>query len=154
MARTAGEMPFLDHLEELRTRILRSLVAVVACFGLLGALIERRFHFRKPRLALPGQLLHLEELALYAGQIRLDAKVERPQGLAARHQRIHDPLLQADDRGQGGRAHRIAPGRLDAERADFALQKLDLTLGGAGGSEEAGGKEAKRQRGNEVPTAG
>ena len=34
MARAAGEMPFLDHLEELRVRILRSLLAVVACFAL------------------------------------------------------------------------------------------------------------------------
>jgi Tat protein translocase TatC len=33
-ARAAGEMPFLDHLEELRVRILRSLLAVVACFAL------------------------------------------------------------------------------------------------------------------------
>jgi len=41
MARTAGEMPFLDHLEELRTRILRSLVAVVACFGLGLWLVDR-----------------------------------------------------------------------------------------------------------------
>ena len=34
-------MPFLDHLEELRTRILRSLVAVVACFGTGLWLVDR-----------------------------------------------------------------------------------------------------------------
>ena len=34
MTGPAGEMPFLDHLEELRWRILRSLVAVVVGFGL------------------------------------------------------------------------------------------------------------------------
>jgi Tat protein translocase TatC len=34
MPRTTGEMPFLDHLEELRKRILRSLLAVVGCFAL------------------------------------------------------------------------------------------------------------------------
>jgi len=33
MANSAGEMPFLDHLEELRKRILLSLVAVMAGFG-------------------------------------------------------------------------------------------------------------------------
>ncbi len=33
MARSAGEMPFLDHLEELRSRILRSLGALVVTFG-------------------------------------------------------------------------------------------------------------------------
>jgi Tat protein translocase TatC len=33
MSSSAGEMPFLDHLEELRLRILRSLAAVVLCFG-------------------------------------------------------------------------------------------------------------------------
>ena len=33
MARGAGEMPFLDHLEELRKRILWSLLAVVVCFA-------------------------------------------------------------------------------------------------------------------------
>ena len=41
MARAAGEMPFLDHLEELRTRILRSLLAVIACFGLGLWLVDR-----------------------------------------------------------------------------------------------------------------
>src|SRR6478609_1724883 len=30
----SGEMPFLDHLEELRWRILRSLAAIVLCFAL------------------------------------------------------------------------------------------------------------------------
>ena len=34
MERAAGEMPFLDHLEELRSRILRSLGALVVTFGL------------------------------------------------------------------------------------------------------------------------
>src|SRR3954463_1715686 len=34
MEKTAGEMPFLDHLEELRFRILRSLAAVVVGCGL------------------------------------------------------------------------------------------------------------------------
>jgi Tat protein translocase TatC len=37
-----GEMPFLDHLEELRLRILRSLVAVVAGFA-VGLLLVQRF---------------------------------------------------------------------------------------------------------------
>jgi Tat protein translocase TatC len=41
MPRTAGEMPFLDHLEELRKRILRSLLAVVACFALGLWLVDR-----------------------------------------------------------------------------------------------------------------
>ena len=43
MPRSAGEMPFLDHLEELRSRILRSLLAVVGCFG-LGIWLVNRFH--------------------------------------------------------------------------------------------------------------
>ena len=34
MTGSPGEMPFLDHLEELRWRILRSLAAIVVCFGL------------------------------------------------------------------------------------------------------------------------
>ncbi len=34
MSNSAGEMPFLDHLEELRKRILLSLVAIMAGFGL------------------------------------------------------------------------------------------------------------------------
>ncbi len=42
MPRIAGEMPFLDHLEELRSRILRSLLAVVACFG-VGLWLVNRF---------------------------------------------------------------------------------------------------------------
>ncbi len=42
MPRTAGEMPFLDHLEELRSRILRSLLAIVACF-VVGLFLVNRF---------------------------------------------------------------------------------------------------------------
>ena len=42
MARAAGEMPFLEHLEELRVRILRSLLAVIACFA-FGIWLTDRF---------------------------------------------------------------------------------------------------------------
>jgi sec-independent protein translocase protein TatC len=42
MTGPAGEMPFLDHLEELRTRILRSLAAVVAGFG-VGFWVVQQF---------------------------------------------------------------------------------------------------------------
>src|SRR5919108_3170824 len=42
MAGPSGEMPFLDHLEELRSRILRSLGAVVIGFG-LGLWLVQRF---------------------------------------------------------------------------------------------------------------
>ena len=41
MARSAGEMPFLDHLEELRSRILRSLGALIAGFGAGFWLVQR-----------------------------------------------------------------------------------------------------------------
>ena len=34
MTGSAGEMPFLDHLEELRLRILRSLAAVMVGFAI------------------------------------------------------------------------------------------------------------------------
>ncbi|HEU5218876.1 MAG TPA: twin-arginine translocase subunit TatC, partial [Gemmatimonadales bacterium] len=43
MPRSTGEMPFLDHLEELRSRILRSLLAIVACFA-VGLWLVNRFH--------------------------------------------------------------------------------------------------------------
>ncbi len=42
MTGPAGEMPFLDHLEELRSRILRSLGALVAAFA-LGLWVVQRF---------------------------------------------------------------------------------------------------------------
>jgi len=42
MTGSPGEMPFLDHLEELRWRILRSLGAIVAGFG-LGLWLVQRF---------------------------------------------------------------------------------------------------------------
>src|SRR3954467_72529 len=42
MTGTPGEMPFLDHLEELRSRILRSLAAVVVAFA-LGLWLVQRF---------------------------------------------------------------------------------------------------------------
>ena len=41
MERSAGEMPFLDHLEELRLRILRSLGALVVTFGIGFWLVQR-----------------------------------------------------------------------------------------------------------------
>jgi sec-independent protein translocase protein TatC len=44
MAASSGEMPFLDHLEELRSRILKVLLAVIAGFG-AGLWIVQRFQF-------------------------------------------------------------------------------------------------------------
>lgn len=44
MAATSGEMPFLDHLEELRSRILKALAAVVIGFG-IGLWVVQRFQF-------------------------------------------------------------------------------------------------------------
>ena len=44
MAASSGEMPFLDHLEELRSRIVRVLVVVIAGFG-VGLWIVQRFQF-------------------------------------------------------------------------------------------------------------
>ncbi|HEX9894709.1 MAG TPA: twin-arginine translocase subunit TatC, partial [Gemmatimonadales bacterium] len=41
MERSPGEMPFLDHLEELRLRILRSLGALVVTFGIGFWLVQR-----------------------------------------------------------------------------------------------------------------
>ena len=44
MAVPRGEMPFLDHLEELRSRILKGLLAVIAGFA-VGLWIVQRFQF-------------------------------------------------------------------------------------------------------------
>ncbi|HMU61003.1 MAG TPA: twin-arginine translocase subunit TatC [Gemmatimonadales bacterium] len=44
MAVPRGEMPFLDHLEELRSRLIKSLVAVIVAFG-AGLWIVQRFQF-------------------------------------------------------------------------------------------------------------
>jgi Tat protein translocase TatC len=41
MARSTGEMPFLEHLEELRTRILKALLALVVGVGLGLYLVDR-----------------------------------------------------------------------------------------------------------------
>jgi sec-independent protein translocase protein TatC len=41
MTGAAGEMPFLDHLEELRARILRSLAAILIGFGIGFFLVQR-----------------------------------------------------------------------------------------------------------------
>lgn len=41
MARSSGEMPFLDHLEELRSRILKSVAALAVAIGLGIFLVER-----------------------------------------------------------------------------------------------------------------
>src|SRR5512134_1733788 len=44
MAAPQGEMPFLDHLEELRSRILKALGAVIAGFA-VGLWVVQRFQF-------------------------------------------------------------------------------------------------------------
>ncbi|MEZ4413818.1 MAG: twin-arginine translocase subunit TatC [Gemmatimonadales bacterium] len=44
MAVPRGEMPFLDHLEELRSRLIKALVAVIVAFG-AGLWIVQRFQF-------------------------------------------------------------------------------------------------------------
>ena len=44
MAASHGEMPFLDHLEELRSRILKGLAAVIAGFA-IGFWVVQRFQF-------------------------------------------------------------------------------------------------------------
>ena len=44
MAASRGEMPFLDHLEELRSRLIKTLVAVIVGFG-AGLWIVQRFQF-------------------------------------------------------------------------------------------------------------
>ena len=41
MTAPGGEMPFLDHLEELRQRILRALGAIVVAFGVGLWAVER-----------------------------------------------------------------------------------------------------------------
>ena len=46
MANTAGEMPFLDHLEELRKRLFLSLAAIIAGFC-AGWWITTRFKLIK-----------------------------------------------------------------------------------------------------------
>ncbi|MEO8448782.1 MAG: twin-arginine translocase subunit TatC [Gemmatimonadota bacterium] len=42
MARSAGEMPFLDHLEELRSRLIKAIVALIVCVA-LGLFVVDRF---------------------------------------------------------------------------------------------------------------
>ena len=42
MARSAGEMPFLDHLEELRSRLIKAIVALVVGVG-VGLFVVERF---------------------------------------------------------------------------------------------------------------
>ncbi|HEX5004004.1 MAG TPA: twin-arginine translocase subunit TatC [Gemmatimonadales bacterium] len=44
MAASSGEMPFLDHLEELRSRLLKALGAVIVGFG-VGFWVVQRFEF-------------------------------------------------------------------------------------------------------------
>ncbi len=55
MARSTGEMPFLDHLEELRSRIFKALLALVVGVG-LGLFLVERFdlatHLQAPILPL------------------------------------------------------------------------------------------------------
>ena len=43
MGRSQAEMPFLDHLDELRTRLIRSLVALLVCC-VLGLIAVAHFH--------------------------------------------------------------------------------------------------------------
>jgi Tat protein translocase TatC len=42
MARSSGEMPFLEHLEELRSRLIKSVAALIVCVG-VGIWIVNRF---------------------------------------------------------------------------------------------------------------
>ena len=46
MTELEGRAPFLQHLEELRTRLIRSLIAIAAGFGLCYWKVKDLFAFR------------------------------------------------------------------------------------------------------------
>src|SRR5215467_4310746 len=50
-----GEMPFLEHLEELRSRIIKALIAVTACFTVCWYFSQELFDFvAKPITKIPA----------------------------------------------------------------------------------------------------
>jgi sec-independent protein translocase protein TatC len=74
-----GRMSFLDHLDELRTRLVRALLAVVAGFVIAFAFIERLFGFimRPLQAVLPdgGKLVYTEPAEAFLLYMKVAALV-------------------------------------------------------------------------------
>lgn len=74
-----GRMSFLDHLDELRTRLVRSLLAIVAGFVVAFAFIERLFGFimRPLQEVLPdgGRLIYTEPAEAFLLYMKVAALV-------------------------------------------------------------------------------
>ena len=93
MTGSAGEMPFLDHLEELRLRILRSLGAVVVGSwprALAGAAVSAGQHSEAADRAVPHRRQAGGDQPDRAGDDRLQARLPGRAGAGLAHHPVAD----------------------------------------------------------------
>jgi len=107
----------------------------------------------EPLLALPGELLQLDQLLLDIVEIGGEIAPELAYGPPTHAQRVRDLLLHLDQVGELGCVRRVAPRGFSLEEQDVRLYRLDVALGGAadesrpphqGGDERAGEHPAVR----------
>src|SRR5438105_2058394 len=114
--------------------------------GLTRLLLQLAPQLGQPLLALPGQLLHRDELLLHAEQLGLQVTAQLDQVGLLRRELL---LRRRQEHAHGvdlGRPRAVAPHALHAQRLDLELDAPHVALEGAAGGEPQADERQPRAR--------